>query len=172
MGWLLLIPFFLIRFGLLATFNKAAVKRAAYFAPLEGGEKAAYWLYQGSNAAIVLGLVFLKIQYAPVWRFSVGLAVYALGLILLALSTAAFAAPAENGFSQRGIYRLSRNPMYVAYFACFTGCALLTRSWGLFGCVLVLQISGHWIILSEERWCVRQFGEAYLRYQERVRRYL
>ncbi len=172
MGLLLLLPFFLVRFGLLALLNKDAVKRAAYFAPLEGGERAAYWLYQGATAAIIAGLGFLKIPSAQGWRFGAGLAIYVLGLVLLTLSVIAFAVPVENGFHQNGVYRLSRNPMYVAYFVFFAGCALITRSWGLFGFVLLFQVTGHWIILSEERWCVQQFGEAYLRYQKRVRRYL
>lgn len=49
--------------------------------------------------------------------------------------------------------------------------ALLTQSWLLFGLVLLLQISGHWIILSEERWCIQQFGQAYTRYLQQTRRY-
>ena len=35
MGFLLLIPFLLIRFGLLTILNKAAVKRADHFPPLK-----------------------------------------------------------------------------------------------------------------------------------------
>ena len=40
-GFLLLIPFFLIRFGLLSFLNKQALPRAAHFAPMRGREKAA-----------------------------------------------------------------------------------------------------------------------------------
>ena len=43
---LLLLPFFLIRFGLLSLLNKEAVGRAAYFAPLQGNEKTACIFYQ------------------------------------------------------------------------------------------------------------------------------
>ena len=39
MGFLLLMPFFLIRFGLLALLDKGAVARAAHFAPLLKKEK-------------------------------------------------------------------------------------------------------------------------------------
>lgn len=42
MGIFLLVPFFLIRFGLLSILNKEAVRRAAFFAPLSAGEKGAY----------------------------------------------------------------------------------------------------------------------------------
>ena len=50
--------------------------------------------------------------------------------------------------------------------------ALLTRSVLLFGLVAVFQISAHWVILAEERWCLEQFGERYRRYMGKVRRYI
>lgn len=73
---------------------------------------------------------------------------------------------------ETGLYRLSRNPMYVAYFICFLGMALLTRSVLFLGLVAVFQISAHWVILAEERWCLEQFGERYRRYMGKVRRYI
>ena len=51
--------------------------------------------------------------------------------------------------------------MYVAYFICFTGMAFLTQSRLLFGIILLFQISAHRIILAEERWCEKKFGEDY-----------
>ena len=97
---------------------------------------------------------------------------YLLGLILCAVSVLHFAAPDQDGLNTQGIYRLSRNPMYLGYFVCFLGMALLTRSWVLLALVLVFQGSAHWIILAEERWCQETFGEAYRQYRGRVRRYL
>lgn len=171
MGFLLLLPFFLIRFGLLSRLDREAVRRAAYFAPRVGIENAAYWLYQLASAAVILSVLLLKIQYTPIWLFSAGVAVYAAGLGLLTVSVINFAAPADGGFSRTGLYRLSRNPMYVAYFVFFLGCVLILQSPLLFAFVVIFQAAAHWIILSEERWCAEKFGEAYLQYKESVRRY-
>jgi|GEM_PF-80504 len=172
MGVLLLLPFFLVRFGLLSLLNTEAIKRAAYFAPLLDNEKVAYWLYQISNVAIVVCMFFLKIKFVPIWLFYMGVAVYAAGIILLTVSVVNFAAPAESGINKNGLYRVSRNPMYVAYFVFFIGCALLTQSLVLLTFALFFQITAHWIILSEERWCVQKFGNDYRQYMERVRRYI
>lgn len=172
MGFLLLLPFFLIRFGLLSRLDGEAVKRAAHFAPLQGNEKPAYWLYQASNAALLLGMCFFKIKFSPLWLCVTGAAVYMAGLLLLIVSVVNFASPAENGFQQKGLYRVSRNPMYLAYFVFFMGCALLLQSLLLLAFVCVFQITAHWIILAEERWCVQTFGEAYLEYMKKVRRYI
>lgn len=171
MGFLLLIPFFLIRYGLLSILDKDAIMRAAYFPPLIKQEKAAYWIYQISNVAIFLCMFFLKVKVAPPILFYTGTAFYSVGTILLAVSVINFAAPSERGINQNGLYRLSRNPMYVAYFIFFLGCALLTQSPLLIGFVLIFQITAHWIIRSEERWCIEQFGGAYLQYMKKVRRY-
>lgn len=171
MGFLLLIPFILIRFGLLSILNKDAMTRAAYFPPLLKQEKAAYWVYQISNAAIFLCMFFLKVKVTPPILFYTGAAVYSVGTILLAVAVINYAAPSESGINQNGLYRLSRNPMYVAYFIFFIGCTLLTQSLLLIGFVLIFQITAHWIIRSEERWCIARFGGAYLQYMKKVRRY-
>jgi len=171
-GFLLLIPFLLIRFGLLSLLNKGAVGRAAYFAPVIGNEVLAYWVYQITNVAIFVYLCFLTVTIDFSWLFYLGIVCYLLGLILCAISIVNFSTPSMEGLNSNGIYRFSRNPMYVSYFFCFAGCAFLTQSWILCVIVLVFQISSHWIILSEERWCMEQFGEAYRLYMKKVRRYI
>lgn len=171
-GFLLLIPFFIIRFGLLSRLSTSALQRAALFAPMQGKEKIAYYVYQISNVGIVLCPFFLTVQTTPAWYFFAGLFCYLLGLCLCAVAMVSFSSPDNTGLNTNGVYRFSRNPMYVAYFVCFIGMALLTQSWVLFAMVLLFQISAHWIILAEERWCLEQFGAVYERYMQRVRRYI
>lgn len=171
-GIILLIPFLLVRFGLFLIINKESMKRAAYFAPMAKKEMAAYWVYQLSNVVIFVYLCFLKILVDFSSAFYAGIVCYLLGLLLCSASVINFALPSDEEFSFNGCYRFSRNPMYVSYFFIFIGCAMLTRSLILFGVVLAFQISAHWIILAEERWCVESFGEAYKKYMKKVRRYI
>lgn len=168
---LTIIPLILIRFVFLSILDKEALKRAAFFAPLIGKEKVAYWFYQISNILIFVYLCFLKITTDSYW-FYVGLVIYVLGVLLCLLSVSNFAKPAENGINLKGLYRISRNPLYMAYFIYFLGCVLLTQSLILLAILLVFQISAHWIIQSEERWCVKKFGEEYINYMNKVRRYI
>jgi len=151
--------------------NKEGVKRAAFFPPLIGKEKIAYWFYQISTILIFVYPFFLKIKTEPYWLYA-GLATYGLGMLLCLVSVLNFAKPAENGLNLKGLYWISRNPMYVAYFIYFLGCVLLTKSLLLFAMLMVFQISAHWIILSEERWCITKFGEEYKDYMNKVRRYI
>lgn len=170
-AFLILIPFILIRFVLLGILDKEALNRAAFFAPLLGKEKAAYWFYQISNILLFVYLCFLKITTNPYWLYT-GLVIYGSGVLFCIVSVSNFAKPAENGINLKGLYRISRNPMYVAYFIYFFGCVLLTQSLILLAILMVFQISAHWIILSEERWCVKKFGEEYINYMNKVRRYI
>lgn len=171
-GFILIIPFLFIRFGFLSIVNKESVERAARFAPMYGKEMIAYWVYQITNIAIFLYLFFLKVIIDSSWLFYVGIICYLLGLLLCTISIKDFAKPSNEEMNDNGIYRFSRNPMYVAYFIIFIGCVFLTRSWILLGIVAVFQISAHWIIFAEERWCAEKFGEAYKQYMKKVRRYI
>lgn len=170
-AFLLMIPIFLIRFGLLKMINKDALNRAAFFAPLEGSEKTAYLFYQLSNTFIILYSVFLRIR-TKTPLFFIALFIYILGIIVLTISTVDFAKPNQSGINTNGIYKISRNPMYIGYFIYFLGCVLITHSILLLISLLVFQISAHWIILSEERWCIDKFGTDYINYMNNVKRYI
>mgnify|MGYP000235861063 CR=1 FL=1 len=170
-AFILVIPILLIRYGLLSIFNKDALKRAAFFPPLSGREKIAFWFYMISNILILFYPFFLRINTNSVW-FHAGLIIYILGVLLCIASIFNFSKPKENGINTKGLYRFSRNPIYIAYFVYYLGCVLLTNSLVLFILLIIFQVSTHWIILSEERWCVEEFGEEYMEYMKKVRRYI
>jgi protein-S-isoprenylcysteine O-methyltransferase Ste14 len=166
----LLIPFIIIRYVLLSLLSRDAMARAAHFAETVGAEKLFYGIYQASTLLLLGGMFFLRVTWDPArWP---GLVVYGIGTVLCILAMIDYARPREDGFNRNGIYRLSRNPMYVGYFVYFLGCVLLTASWPLFLVLLIFQFSAHWIILAEERWCIQKFGDEYIRYMNEVRRYL
>ena len=74
-GFILLLPFFFIRFVVLAFLDKASLQRAAMFAPLKGNEKPAYYIYQLTNAGIILYPFFLTVKAripAAFWYCSLG----------------------------------------------------------------------------------------------------
>ena len=107
MAAVLLIPFLSLRFGVLSMLDSSALRRAAHFPPFRGPEKPAYWPYQLSSAALLLGPFFASVHTAPAPLFWSGAALYAFGLLLLLLSVIGFAAPSESGVRHKGVYRIS-----------------------------------------------------------------
>lgn len=61
-GLILVLPILLIRFALLTLLNKDAVKRAAFFPPTKGIEKVAYWINQLTTLALLVALIFSRIE--------------------------------------------------------------------------------------------------------------
>lgn len=169
-GLILLLPFTCARFIVPALADPGTLGRAARFAPMYGRERWAYWAYQLTTAAMILCLPALRVTLAWTWTLAAGLACYAAGTALCAAACLSFARC--DGLCTGGVYRFSRNPMYVAYPLCFAGMALLTRSAALMALTLAFQISARWIVRAEERECARRFGDSYARYAAAARRWL
>jgi protein-S-isoprenylcysteine O-methyltransferase Ste14 len=72
-----------------------------------------------------------------------------------------------------GIYRFTRNPMYIGLATLYTALAFLLGNWWHFLLLpLLLLIVQEYIIKREERYLVRQFKDDYIYYRQRVRRWI
>ncbi|WP_429084980.1 hypothetical protein, partial [Brassicibacter mesophilus] len=101
-GFLFAIPIILVRYGLLAIISKEALKRAAYFPPVQGEEKKAYWIYQITNTFMFIYLIFIKVRSTSE-LFFIGLFIYFIGLILYVFSIINFTQPRKNGINNNGL---------------------------------------------------------------------
>lgn len=166
-----MLPIIFIRYALLSIVNKEALERARFFPPMKGNERIAFWGYQISLILMFFLLIFLNIKLDTVLS-CVGLVIYLLGMILYTISIIHFAKPQGKGINLKGLYKVSRNPMYVSFFLYFLGLSILASSWLLLILLIMFQVSSHFIILSEERWCLKEFGKEYKSYMRKVRRYM
>jgi len=72
-----------------------------------------------------------------------------------------------------GLYRYSRNPIYLGLAALYLGLALLAGSWwGIILLPALLAVIRHVVIAREEAYLERKFGDAYRAYKARVRRWI
>ena len=72
-----------------------------------------------------------------------------------------------------GLFRYSRNPGYVALTLLYAGIAVAADSlWVFILLIPVLAIMHYAVILREERYLERKFGEDYVRYKRDVRRWI
>ena len=122
------------------------------------------WPRWESGVASAVGVVFL----------AVGLAVCLLCTLrfLRARGTPVPIYPPKE-FVESGLYRYSRNPMYVAYVAIFLGFFLYFGELALLGLAVLVASALHlWIVWIEEPPLLRRFGDPYAEYQKRVQRWL
>lgn len=72
-----------------------------------------------------------------------------------------------------GIYRFTRNPMYVGMALVMLGLAVILESWAALAMVAVAVIAvDRFVVRREEAYLQGKFGGAYLAYRNRVRRWL
>jgi protein-S-isoprenylcysteine O-methyltransferase Ste14 len=72
-----------------------------------------------------------------------------------------------------GIYSISRNPMYVSLLFIYLGMALIFGNWWtVFLIPVLIGLIHYFIILPEERYLMRAFGNEYVLYKKTVRRWI
>lgn len=72
-----------------------------------------------------------------------------------------------------GLYRFSRNPIYIAFLLCYLSLALLFDSlWFICFAVPLWGFLRYGVIAREEAYLERKFGVDYLNYKQRVRRWI
>ena len=72
-----------------------------------------------------------------------------------------------------GIYRFSRNPMYLSLAGLLVALAVYLQSAVSFlGVFLFVYLITQWQIKPEEYWLEKKFGEPYLAYKKKVRRWI
>jgi protein-S-isoprenylcysteine O-methyltransferase Ste14 len=77
-----------------------------------------------------------------------------------------------GGLVTTGMYACSRNPMYVSLDALFCGIFLIFPNPGALLVLVTLPLTFHFQIKKEEVFCREHYGADYIRYCEKVRRYL
>lgn len=132
-------------------------------------------------------VIMWLVQYLfPVYQFIheplayLGIIIVLIGVIMAAISAAMFkqAGTGIEPFDEAttlvsgGFYRYSRNPMYLGMFAMLTGVAVLMGSVGAILPVLVfVMIIRNNFVLGEERFLEASFGQQYIEYKSKVRRW-
>jgi protein-S-isoprenylcysteine O-methyltransferase Ste14 len=72
-----------------------------------------------------------------------------------------------------GPFRYSRNPLYVALTLLYVGLTTAVNTWwGMVLLVPLLATMHFGVVLREERYLDRKFGDSYRAYRSRVRRYV
>ncbi len=116
-----------------------------------------------------------------VWDEALGIALAVAGLVVVVAALRYFRregedpepwTPSETMLAD-GVYRFSRNPMYLGVTLTYLGIAVF---FGSLGALLLLPLAiatiRYFVIRREEAYLTRRFGQAYRDYCARVRRWI
>ena len=134
-------------------------------------EKRINDIYMVALVILVAYSIFLPLKLGTGW-FYAGLVIYLVGLVMFLVAVVNVAkTPAGQPFT-RGMYRFSRNPMYLSFFITFMGVGIASASWvflSLSGVIMVLQTI---YISFEEQSCIELYGKEYKEYMNKTPRWL
>ena len=115
--------------------------------------------------------IFLPLRLGTLW-FYIGLPVFLIGLIILAVSTANFAtAPAEKP-ATKGAYSFSRHPGYLSMLIIYIATGIASASWVF---ILLGLANIFWIrteAIAEERYCLARYNKDYQEYMNKTPRWI
>jgi len=115
--------------------------------------------------------IFLPLQLGMIW-FSIGLPIYLLGLILQTIAWVNVATSPVDKPITKGLYRYSRHPMYVTLPLIFIGTGIASASWLFLLLSIMLVITHFYNAITEERECLKAYGNAYREYMNRTPRWI
>ena len=120
-----------------------------------------------------LGMVYVRVLFLPVMIW--GYLQYRLcGRYRIRLGGGGpglSGAPPER-LVDTGIYAWTRNPMYLGHIIYMIGLALVFESWFAAVIALIRTVWFHFRVLKDERGLSERFGEPYLAYAKRVKRWI
>ena len=140
----------------------------------------------------ILTLIFIAIAYVAKWVAPIPFAVrgilrligFALVVIGFLCGVAAFLAFRKarttldphgkvSTIVTYGIYRFTRNPIYLAFLLMLIGFPLNSGSyWGVVLAPVFVVTMNRLVIEKEEAYLEKKFGDVYISYKSRVRRWL
>jgi len=165
-AWILIVPMFITLFiGVII--NKEKFEEA----PVSEKEQR---LFIFSNIILFSSLIysfFLPLKLKTFWLY-IGLVIYLVGIIFFIVAEINFITTPKGKVVNKGVYRISRNPMFLGGFLIFIGTGIACISWvlPLFAVIYIIIINV--VINSEEQFCLRKFGKEYKEYMNITPRWI
>ncbi|MEP6645956.1 MAG: isoprenylcysteine carboxylmethyltransferase family protein [Saprospiraceae bacterium] len=151
--------------------------RNLFFTILQPGLVAGLFPYllDSDQIRLHLDVSFGTGQYAGLILFIVGWCLILYCIYRFAVEGQGTLSPVDQtkNLVKKGIYRYSRNPMYIGVIIALIGMALFAYSSILLGySILIFTMFNFWVIYVEEPRLRRDFGAQYMDYSKSVRRWL
>jgi protein-S-isoprenylcysteine O-methyltransferase Ste14 len=115
--------------------------------------------------------IFLPLKLGT-FSFYAGLLIYLVGMLVEVLAMLSFYTTPVGKPVTKGVYSISRNPMYVGHFFVNIGISIACLSWIFLLVAIITVILEQSSVASEERACLKHYGDAYREYMNRTPRWI
>ena len=115
--------------------------------------------------------IFVPLKLGTAW-FYAGLPIILAGLVAQTIVLVNWAKTPVDEPITRGLYRYSRNPMYISFFLLLLGIAIATASWVFLVFAVGLTIASFVFAGIEEQACLDKYGDTYRDYMNRTSRWI
>ena len=169
-AWILVVPFILVIYGLCSLIvNKES---PLFVSPVyDKKERTLSGIVMLTMVLLWAYSIFLPLSLGTAWLYA-GLPLYVLGMAFVTIATLHFAGTAVDRPVTKGVFRISRHPMYFGIFLIYSGIGVACASWVFLGCSLLLVVLGERLAAPEERLCLERFGETYRDYMHRTPKWI
>ena len=168
-AWILIIPLIICWIsGVKFLFSK---RMPDYAPPSDRIEKILSNLLMLVMIGSFIYSIFMPLKLGTNW-FSIGLIVYLIGLILILITMINFATTPLNKPVTKGVYRYSRNPMFIGWFLIYFGIAIATISWVYVLITIFFIIIVNYSSPLEEAITLERYGKTYKEYMEKTPKWI
>jgi protein-S-isoprenylcysteine O-methyltransferase Ste14 len=115
--------------------------------------------------------VFLPLRLSTVWLYC-GLPIFSCGVVFTIVTILNFATSPRDKVITKGLYSVSRNPMYIGLLIMQIGLGITCSSWLYLLLTLLLSILLNANLSAEERYCLYRYSDAYRKYKSRTPRWI
>jgi protein-S-isoprenylcysteine O-methyltransferase Ste14 len=171
-AWILVLPMILSMIVVQSIFMK---KRDGGFKDesmiMNEKEKKIEKIHTIVTFALIIYPMFLPLQLDTTW-FYIGFIIYLVCMIFSLLGVYNFATTPKDKPVTKGIYRISRHPMYFFGFLTFIGIGITAASWLYLILAVAYIVFGNIVYKAEERVCLNKYGDTYREYMNRTPRWI
>jgi protein-S-isoprenylcysteine O-methyltransferase Ste14 len=174
-AWILQVLFFLtlvVPELVMSKEGKERTKRATESVPRSKAQKIlAYSTHIVIMPFTVLYSIFLPLKMGTAWLY-VGLVLFFLALAMSVITSVNYATTPLDEPVSKGVYRISRHPIYFNGFLLYIGIGIATASWVILLCAILWIAVFHFVLPSEERFLLEKYGDSYREYMNKTPKWI
>jgi len=169
-AWILVIPILIISFSDMKVTAARESGESGDFQLTRTENRLTYAVFLPMIVSFVYA-VFLPLQLGTTWLYS-GLVIFLFGMVFTIVAVLNFATSPKDKVITKGLYRFTRNPVYIGLLLLQFGLGIACSSWLYLLLTVVLMILLNANSSAEERYCLYRYGDDYRKYMNSTPRWI